>query len=111
MKYSEIQSEYIKKKIQETSWSEHEKIDELICLYKYIRQPPVQYNSGWHFGYLKSHYAEEYLELLREFSLEAYQIEIAKLEEIKLKISKQAQIAEDKEIKLKHEWIKSGGKP
>lgn len=111
MKYTEIQSEYIKKKIQETSWLEHEKIDELICLYKYIRRPPTQFNSGMHFNYLKNHYEEEYFELIREFSEAAYQLAIEEKVNKKKKSIELAEMASKKETQLKQEWIKSGGKP
>jgi hypothetical protein len=111
MKYAEIKSEFIKRKIRETSWIEHEKIDELICLFKYIRQPPMQYNSGWHFSYLKSHYEEEYLELLHEFSSEAYQSALEEFEKKKKKNSEREELAKKEETKLKQEWLKAGGQP
>ena len=111
MNYSEITSDYIKNQMCNSSWQDHKKIDDLVCLHSYILNPPRNWSGGMAFTHLKAHYRADYLYLLREHSPET----LAKvlLEEqatnekrLKLQIEYDAQ-----EIKVKTSWLLAGGKP
>ena len=110
MNYNEITSEYIKKMFHETYWQDHEKIDDLFKLHGYILNPPETFSSGMLFTRLKSKYRAAYLDLLREFSPEALEKELA--EELELSKNRIRHIAEFEllEEQAKKSWLSAGGK-
>jgi hypothetical protein len=111
MNYNEIKSEYLKKMIQETSWSSHEEVDDLIKLYEYILEPPKSLNSGMQFQSLRTQYPYEYIDLLMENSPDALEKEITERQSRK-KAFQEHRAEEAMKMELsRQEWLKAGGKP
>jgi hypothetical protein len=109
MNYNQISSEYIKKMFQQTSWQNHEKIDDLIKLHGYILNPPRSCNSGMHFNHLSSKYRDEYLNLLREHSPEALEKVLSDEQaRSEYRIKKQAE-NDALEEQAKKSWLLAGG--
>jgi hypothetical protein len=69
-RYTNITSPYIKKRLWVTPWSKREYIDDLIRLHGFIQNPPRQFVAGWGFSMLRQKYPADYLELLKEESVE-----------------------------------------
>jgi len=111
MKYSTINSDYLKKLIQSTTWSDHQKIDELISLTNYIQHPPRTFNGGMHYSYLKSKYESDFLLLLKEFSEAKYQDELSKRKAETVSIKKLEKSVIRKDSALIKDWLKAGGRP
>lgn len=114
MKYSEIQSPYIRKKLEETSWENREYIHDLLKLYEWIRNPPQSLCSIAGCGHMQSRLHEDWLALLREYSEKAYQEHIeweAENNRRRDKARKLRQAREEAERQAELEdWLKAGGK-
>ena len=111
MNYTEITSDYIRTLMCNSSWQDHKRIDDLICLHRYILTPPRNWSGGMAFTHLKAQYRTEYLDLLREHSPEALanvllEEQAANENRIKLQSEYDAQ-----EMNEKSTWLLAGGKP
>lgn len=75
-KYTDIDIQYIQKKIRQTVWENHNYIDDLIILAEYIKNPPNGYIANMQFSLLKFHNKQEYLDLLQELNPRKYEFEL-----------------------------------
>jgi hypothetical protein len=111
MEYSEIKSAYIKNLLQETSWQDHKKVDDLIKLHNYIINHPKSFIPGMHYTHLMQQYDNEFLVLLKEYSEQAYDIEIKKRNAFRDRLIIEEKKEEEIIVNQRNEWIKAGGKP
>jgi hypothetical protein len=111
MEYSKIKSAYINNLLRQTSWDEHQKIDDLINLHRYIISHPRSFTSGMHYSHLMHKYDKEFLILLKEHSEIAYEAEIKKRNSYHEKLISEAQKEKEYIEKRKTDWLKAGGKP
>jgi len=109
--YTSIESLYIKNKIKELSWDKHSYIDNLIRLYKFIKSPPSQWLADMQYAALKSQYKEEYLNLLKEFSLELYEVELQRRKTFFEERERYLLEMKKDEHLSKEDWLRAGGKP
>jgi hypothetical protein len=111
MNYSEITSDYIKTLMFNSSWQDHKRIDDLICLRNYILNPPRNWSGGMAFTHLKTQYRAEYLDLLREHSPDALAKVLREEQAINEKRIKLQTEYDAQEMKEKSSWLLAGGKP
>ncbi len=109
-KYTNVDSSFLKHLIGKTSWKNRDYIDELIMLNEYIINHPTQWASSVHYRMLKEKYQNEYLELLKENSIEKYEKELRRIEEEKEEDERREQKHQNKIQRLKEDWIQAGGK-
>jgi hypothetical protein len=110
MNYTEVTSAFIIGLIRESSWQQHEKIDDLIHLQKFIVHPPKSFNSGWAFSHLKSTYPDEFLKLLEEYSPLALEQELTERQNVRkeleiLQSQRELELEESKGL-----WVAAGGR-
>lgn len=104
IKYSKITSPHIKSVISQTQWDEKHKIDALIKLEHFIRNGVKNWTSSILFHALKTTYSDDFLILLKEYSLEEFNIYVQATDNEK-------HISNDNKIeKIKKDWLKAGGK-
>jgi hypothetical protein len=108
-RYTNITSPYIKKRLSATPWSKREYIDDLIYLHRFIQNPPRQVVAGWGFSMLRQKYPSDYLELLKEESIEQYEEEIERLNADGEKMSKYESEEQREQDALRSDWIEAGG--
>ena len=96
-RYTSVTSPYVRKEMAGTSWKDRKRIDALIRLRNYIVEPPRGYAAGMGFGMTRDQYKEEYLDLLREHSEEAYEKEVARREEERRKRAELRERSEQEE--------------
>jgi hypothetical protein len=109
MYYSEITSAYIMNLIQNSPWQDHNRIDALISLHRYILDPPRNWSGGMAFTHLKSQYRTEYLELLCEHSPETLKKVLSdEKARSEYRIKKQAEYDAFEE-QSKKSWLLAGG--
>ena len=117
MKYSKIKSPYIKKQLQNTIWKNHNYIDDLILLHKYMIKGIHSWISANIFSDLTFKYQKEYLKLIEEDiklnpSEKRVKMYSKYIHDMELRNKQKIQwIKEDfrKDNLLKKDWIKSGG--
>jgi len=107
--YTTIESLYIKNRIKGLSWEKHSYIDNLIRLYNFIKLPPTHWLADMQFAALKSQYIEEYLDLLKEYSLELYARELRRRKEFLEEREKCLQEMKKDEYLSKEDWLRAGG--
>lgn len=107
--YTNITSPFIKKKLIETSWSNHIYIDSLISLDKFIKKSPRSFTSSILFHTLKKKYKEEFLILCKEYSVERYRKELGNIKKEEKGIISQNKRLKEREENLKNSWIRAGG--
>jgi hypothetical protein len=110
MNYTEVTSAFIIGLIRESSWQQHEKIDDLIHLQKFIVHPPKSFNSGWAFSHLKSTYPDEFLKLLEEYSPKALELELSEREQIRLNLEKLQTERQSELSEMQKQWLLAGGR-
>ena len=93
-----------------SSWQDHEKIDDLIKLHGYILNHPQSYNSGMHFNHLSSKYRNEYLDLLREHSPEALEKALSREQAFRADYRKSQAEWDAKDEESKKSWLLAGGR-
>lgn len=117
MKYSEIKSPYIIKKLQGTTWENRNYIDDLISLHHYMIKGVSHYISANLFSDLKLRYQEEYLKLIQEDitlnpnekRVKMYPAIINYLNKRNKKNNQSIKDDVNIEFLLKKDWTKSGG--
>lgn len=82
----------------------------LIQLYKFIHKPPVGWVANMAFAMLQNKYQNEYLELLKEYSVERYEQERLRIKNRKEELKIFNEELRRKEEKLKQNWLNAGGK-
>ena len=117
MKYSNIKSPFIKKKLKKTAWDNRSYIDDLIKLYEYMTSGIKSWIAASLFSDLTYKYRKEYLELIKEDidlnpnekRIIMYPKHINDMIQRNKKI-RQWKKEELRKEKLKHkDWLKSGG--
>jgi hypothetical protein len=64
--YLNIKSNYIKKKLTQSSWKNHKYIDDLVMLENFIMKGVKNFASGMAFSSLHVKYRRDYLAILKE---------------------------------------------
>lgn len=107
--YTDVESGYIKRKIKTVSWANRSYIDDLIQLYKFIREHPNGFAANLCFHRLKQQLPGDYLELVKEYSQEQYEQELEKMRVEGERLEVQRREAEKRENALKEDWLRAGG--
>lgn len=111
--YWDVQSDYIKGKIQGLPWERHKYIDELITLARFIREGAHSFAGAMHYRWLKEKYTEEYLALLEEYSPERYREEVVKMavETAQQRLDREDMARQEEEERrvLQQDWEKAAG--
>ena len=108
-KYSNLRSNYIKKLIKGLSWKRHEYIDDLIQLYNFSK-PPVGWVANMGFAMLWGKYQNEYLELLKENSVERHERELQRIKQQEEELNKFKEKLRKEQEESKRDWLNVGGK-
>lgn len=64
--YENISSAFIKAQLEKTPWANHQYIDDLIILARFVTQPPQSWAAGMQRNQLMGKYPEEYRQLVQE---------------------------------------------
>ncbi len=108
-RYTTITSPFIKRRLTHTPWSNRQYIDDLIHLHRYIRNQPRQWATALHFSLLRKKYPADYLELLKEESIEWYERVVERIaEETKNRKEIEHDRREEEEA-LRDDWYEAGG--
>ncbi len=107
--YTEVKSEYIRRKIETVSWTNHSYVDDLIKLSKFIQRRPNGFAANMLFHQLKQRLPGDYLELLKEHSQEMYEQELEKMKREREDLEAQRREAEESETAMKENWLRAGG--
>ena len=117
MKYSNIKSPFIKKKLQNTSWENRTYIDDLVKLHKYMISGIKSWIAASVFSELTYKYRKEYLELIKEDidlnpnekRIRMYPKQINDMIQRNKKIRQWKKEDLRKEKLTQKDWFKSGG--
>lgn len=107
--YKNIDSKYIQGLLSKTHWQDHQYIDQLIVIKKFLDKAPVGWISNMYFAQLKSQYPKEFLELCREKSTARYEKELKEINNLKVLKASTDKATKEAEELLKTEWQKAGG--
>lgn len=109
MSYKEISSAFIRERLKNTEWKNHETIDELLTLDAFIQKAPTTRNGFIKFEHLKHLYPAEFLQLLGDFSPELLKAELLKQEEAKAQVNARLALRKSEENAKLLEWLNAGG--
>ncbi|MFP4401960.1 MAG: hypothetical protein ACLFPL_01910 [Candidatus Nanoarchaeia archaeon] len=104
MKY-EIQSQYIKDKIQGADYSDKElvqTIKDLCTLEEYIITPPSTFSQIQTYLQLKAQYHQDYLHILQELQPQAYEEELEQAQ-------KKSELTPQQSVEEMNWWKQNGG--
>ena len=117
MKYSNIKSPFIKKKLQNTTWENRTYIDDLVKLHKYMTNGIKSWIAASLFSDLTYKYRKEYIELIKEDidlnpnekRIRMYPKQINDMIQRNKKIRQWKKEDLRKEKLTQKDWFKSGG--
>ena len=110
MNYTEVTSAFISRLIKKSSWQDHQKVDDLIRLHRFILHPPKSFSGGWAFSHLKLTYPFEFLKLLEEYSPEALEFELSEREQIRHNLEKLQTERASELLEMQKQWLLAGGR-
>ena len=77
-----IQSPFILKQLQQTSWENRDYIKNLLLLFRFMQKQRLSPPEGQHYFGLRNQYQEEYLHLLKEINPHNYHIYLEERERL-----------------------------
>ena len=110
MSYKEISSAFIRERLQNTEWKNHQIIDELMALDAFIRKAPTTRNGFMKFEQLKHDYPAEFLLLLGDFSQDELKAELQKQQEAVARENARIALREREENARQLDWLHAGGR-
>ncbi len=117
MKYSNVDSAYIRKRISETNWEDRRVIDDLIRLREGILNPPTTASSARSWCPLRDRLHDEWLILLRECGEKYYQKEMERQRKQAIREATEREEWKAKQLEEERrqreelaDWLRAGGK-
>lgn len=113
-RYEHIKSPYIRERLQQTSWENHEYIDNLVRLALYLQRGPHSMAGGYEFNFLQNKFPEETRQLRRELNVESPVLTDDQDEKVFKNYLAQAMAREverkaAEEAAAKTSWLRAGG--
>lgn len=109
----EPKTEYVKGKLRKTRWKDHDYIENLMKLEKFVAsgEKIQNFSHAMAVRNLTSEHSKDYLAILKELNPEGYEKTLKKMREDNARLADvEKEMKEEMEEKRKA-WLKAGGKP
>jgi len=107
--YSDIKSEFIKRRMKYTQWEDHEYIDDLRTLSRLIDRKELSFTTGMLYTKLRIMYPTDFLELCREHSVKRYKNELSEIERKRKLAAEFKKEQKKRDFEKMRSWLSNGG--